>query len=348
MRNSLLSARSASICALVAAVTACAGGGPGSAKPDDDPAEPQVNVQFPPPFSQTDEPTFLSYGTCQDADQIAALHIGGAQAFTADGFQTWQAKSLLSPGLNLLDVDVTLKDGTLLEDIDVLSVRLDALRMGDPIDVTTSQLRMLGPAAYYLDANRIIEQDLTTGKLVEITGPINGSGPTFENPLAIACTLDASVLFVLDRASSGDRIVSVQGQTGSRAELSGPNVGAGTPLRACTDLTFFSRGPNPWENGLLVATGNLGNGSGGTLRVDLLGNRGNEESYGGALPQAQYLHATSLGQGPDTTFCFAIQDNSLFAFPTDNPGSFTEMASLVRSEWFGLHALRGRRFRPCG
>ena len=204
---------------------------------------PRARIDFPLPSALTDAGTMRVRGSARDPDGIAAVHVNGVPASTADGFLTWWAVVPLELGENALVVETVDALGNLDARAAVTRVRRDGAIMRRPQGLA---LDSASGTCFVFDwvpdgsqlpyQTRILAADLSTGALAVTSSGSKGSGP-----------LPSYATGEMEHDPVGGRLLLLQGFTpgtllavdtitGYRSVVSGDGVGAGPPFASAVGL----------------------------------------------------------------------------------------------------------------
>ena len=189
------------------------------------PGEVNLASVFPPPSSQTNEPTLTVRGTTESPDDVVAVRVAGVEATSDDGFATWSALVPLGPDGETTRLEAVAEtiDGALTTgpSVEVRRTTIPSLTASDivvdPVD----------DVAFVADSTSGIVQvvDLATGRTRALP---SGPGPRVFEPFALAWEADEDALLI--GSLRGGQLIRVDPTTGVREEISGPTRGSGPPI----------------------------------------------------------------------------------------------------------------------
>jgi hypothetical protein len=186
------------------------------------PVDPRV--VFPPGPALTDEATITVRGTLASASNVIGVRVGGLSVTSSTTFERWRITIPLLEGDNVLPVEVDLATGEVVEGPTVEVVRSDL----PSLQATDLAVDEGGDRAFFISTSdsRLRRVDLDTG---DVTSLPDGGGPDVVQPFVLEWNdVDEEVYL---GGLTGDRIVSVDPETGTRALVTGDGVGSGPDLQ---------------------------------------------------------------------------------------------------------------------
>jgi DNA-binding beta-propeller fold protein YncE len=194
-----------------------------------------ARILFPPATSRTEADQITVTGTAADTGGLAAVHVNGQPAFSADGFANWRVVVPLVPGGNTLRVDLMDRNANLSSD----AARVN-LHVGPAlVQPRAMALDVAGNRLLVSDARgrELLAVDLATGDLTEFSGRTRGSGPVV---FTVGITLDTENQRVL-AGGEGDALLAVNLLTGNRIVVSDETTGDGPRLNGIDGIVVDPR-----------------------------------------------------------------------------------------------------------
>ncbi len=261
--------------------SACGSGGGGSGGPQGGgfpPPAGDVTRVFPPFGGSTEASTIVVRGTAASVDGIAGVDVAGVAATSSDQFATWSAAVPLTVGGNPIAVTATTGIGGVVS-LPAIDVRREVAILGEMYavahDAGASKIYVLGG-----NDPRLYAFDEITKAVTVIASDTQGTGTTLKSAYPLVLDSAAGLAYVGTRDGSIERVLAIDLVSGNRTEVSGPNVGSGTPITGVGDMEYdeaggrllvadFSAGSVYWVDvgtGVRTPVSNAGLGNGPTLQ----------------------------------------------------------------------------------
>lgn len=204
------------------------------------PGPPNVNITFPINRASAGNATAITVtGTAKDNNGLglAGVMVNGVTATSTDGFATWRAANvpLVAGKYNTLEAVVTDMTGATTP-VPVLVRRGTEPVIGDVIAIEPGEIDLGN--IYALDANGLFSLFAAPlNKQILVSGYGMGSGTEFNQPTALAYSVDGNVLVADYDGVKYHRILEVNTYTGARRVISAKDVGDPLPgaLNAITN-----------------------------------------------------------------------------------------------------------------
>lgn len=172
-----------------------------------------VQIQFPPPVSQTQADSLTVRGIVQNADNIERLHLNGVDATSDDGWATWTVQMPLDQGLNTLQLVAEDAEGNSENLSQLLVTRQTDLVSARKIRLDRTNNRLL---ALDFSERAIVAVDLDSGDR-SVFSPPEGSENLISAPRELM--VHESSNSVLVAQAGNEPIISVDLTTGMQEVL---------------------------------------------------------------------------------------------------------------------------------